>query len=77
MLCLFYIKCLMKILISWPRGVLDIFLECLLRQVEAGADLTAVDRFGNHVEDLRTAAELGSLMSSSHAKLCDVRIGSR
>lgn len=50
--------------------------------MEAGADLTAVDRFGNHVEDLRagmvgagTATSYGttSLASTGSAsKLCDV-----
>ena len=47
--------------------------DCLLFQVEAGADLTAVDRLGNHVEDLRTTTDQVPPMSSSHAKLCDVR----
>ena len=61
----------------WLRGILESFLDCLLGQVEAGADLTAVDRFGNHVEDLRTATAQGSPMSSSHAKLCDVRMALR
>ena len=42
-------------------------------KVESGADLTSVDRFGNHVEDTRTVNGQGGLMSPSHSKLCDVR----
>ncbi|CAM9607316.1 unnamed protein product [Scytosiphon promiscuus] len=47
--------------------------DLILWLVEAGADLTAVDRFGNHVEDLRSSSPNKSLSTTgSGSKLCDM-----
>ena len=47
-------------------------LICFRIKVESGADLTSVDRFGNHVEDTRALNTQEGLMSPSYSKLCDV-----
>lgn len=51
--------------------ILLVFLR-RVQVTEAGADLSAVDRFGNHAEDLCPPLEGGRRSSGGAAELCEV-----